>query len=318
MGYILVGIHTDEFDRGYVNKFIDSESKIKITKLSGYFFKANKFMVLDTLSLKILDLTLSDIIDNNIVIEYLNIDYSSFNGYINIFGYDRILNDSRNYRWIPVLVNEKLVDYSSSSNNFSSLDLIDYDNSIAFNIDVNNKAIRLLVGNTVIKTFGNYKKHFYNSLYCHSIDIFNDFNTVNVDGYSVFLDSICVVKELRDRTLIVPNSFNCFLFVAHLDSEKLEIVMPKELCNTYFKIEAEKINQLKIYIHKESKTSLLADLAKLLMTYYLILVDTQITYMQMRRLQNTFGKTTEISLYTRDELLRLLNLIGSDIVYYYG
>ena len=94
--------------------------------------------------------------------------------------------------------------------------------------------------------------------------------------------------------------------------------MLKDLCNTYFKIEAEKINQLKIYIHKESKTSLLADLAKLLMTYYLILVDTQITYVLMRRLQNTFGKTTEISLYTRDELLKLLNLIGSNIVDYYG
>lgn len=94
--------------------------------------------------------------------------------------------------------------------------------------------------------------------------------------------------------------------------------MPKELCHTYFKIEVEKINQLKIYIHKESKTSLLADLAGLLMTYYLILVDTQITYVIMRQLKNTFGKTTEIGLYTRDELLRLLNLIGSNIIYYYG
>ena len=133
-----------------------------------------------------------------------------------------------------------------------------------------------------------------------------------------FLDSIGIVKELRDRNLIVHNSFNCFLFVAPLGSERLDMVMLKDLCNTYFKIEAEKINQLKIYIHKESKTSLLADLAKLLMTYYLILVDTQITYVLMRRLQNTFGKTTEISLYTRDELLKLLNLIGSNIVDYYG
>ena len=259
MGYILIGIHTSEFDRKYVSKFMDSESRIKISKLSGYFFKANKFMILDTLSLEILDLTLYDVTDNNIAIEYLNIDYSSFSGYINIFGYDKLLDNSQNYRWLPVLVNGKLVDYSSSFNNFSSLDLTDYDNSITLNIDVNNKAMRLLVGNTFIKTFGNYKKHFYNSLYCHSIDIFNDFNTVNINGYSVFLDSICIVKEVRDRTLIVPNSFNCFLFIAPLGAEKLDIVMPKELCNTYFKIDAEKINQLKIYIHKESKTSLLVD-----------------------------------------------------------
>jgi hypothetical protein len=94
--------------------------------------------------------------------------------------------------------------------------------------------------------------------------------------------------------------------------------MPKELCNTYFKIDAEKINQLKIYIHKESKTSLLVDLAGLLMAYYSILIDTQITYVIIRRLKNTFGKTTEIGLYTRDELLKLLNLIGSNIIYYYS
>lgn len=210
MRYILIGIHTSEFDRKYVSKFMDSESRIKIAKLSSYLFKANKFMVLDTLSLEILDLTLSDIIDNNIIIKYLNIDYSSFSGYINIFGYDRLLDNSQNYRWLPILVNGKLVDYSSSSNNFSSLDLIDYDNSITLNIDVNNKAIRLLVENTAIKTFGNYKKYFYNSLYCHDIDIFNDFNIVNINGYSVFLDSIGIIKELQDRTLIVPNSFNCF------------------------------------------------------------------------------------------------------------
>ena len=54
------------------------------------------------------------------------------------------------------------------------------------------------------------------------------------------------------------------------------------------------------------------------MTYYSIIVDTQITYMIIRRLKNTFGNTTEIGLYTRDELLKLLNLIGSNIIYYYG
>lgn len=61
---VLVGIHKHYKDRGIADNF-------------RIYYKVNKFRVLDTNSMLVYDLELSDILYKKLKIKYLNIDYSS-------------------------------------------------------------------------------------------------------------------------------------------------------------------------------------------------------------------------------------------------
>lgn len=148
MNYLLVGIHTDKFN---IKKFAHFNDEVLDDSVKDYYFKSNKFRVIDLDTLNILDLDLEYIIDNNLKIRCLCVDYSILTKDteyldLNIFGCDKSNGGIYKDYNIPVILNGSVINYVgyySSGRTF--VELTDKNSGLEFSIDLENLGVAIFL-----------------------------------------------------------------------------------------------------------------------------------------------------------------------------
>ena len=159
MNYLLVGIHTDKFN---IKKFEHFNDEVLDDSVKDYYFKSNKFRVINLDTLDILDLDLEYIINNNLKIRCLCVDYSKLTKDteyldLNIFGCDKDNGGVYGDYNIPVILNGSItnyVGYYSSGRTF--VELTDKNSGLEFSIDLENLGVAIFFNGVLVYNFGNY------------------------------------------------------------------------------------------------------------------------------------------------------------------
>lgn len=153
MNYLLVGIHTDKFN---LKKFEHFNDEVLDDSVKDYYFKSNKFRVIDLDTLDIIDIDLEYIINNNLNIRRLCVDYSNLTKdteylELNIFGCDKSNGGIYKDYNIPVILNGSVINYVGYySGERTFVELTDKNSGLVFSIDLENLGVAIFFNGVLV------------------------------------------------------------------------------------------------------------------------------------------------------------------------
>lgn len=241
MNCLLVGIHTDKFN---VNKFINFNDELLDDSVKDYYFKSNKFRVVDLDTLNVFDIDLEYIINNNLSIRCLYVDYSKLNSEtkyleLNIFGCDKSNGGVYKDYWIPVILNGSIVNYVGYYRGEGCfVELTDKNDSLRFSIDLKNLGVAVLFNTELAYNFGNYVedardflgyKYSYRCSY-NELNFINDlYNFIDYLDYGIYYvyGDICYIGRYHSKDyIVVPDGIKVLACDLEFNKGVQSIVLP--------------------------------------------------------------------------------------------
>lgn len=267
MNCLLVGIHTDKFN---INKFTHFNDEVLDDSVKDYYFKANKFRVIDLDTLDILDLDLDYIINNSISIRCLCIDYSKLNRdtkylELNIFGCDKSNGGIYKDYNIPVILNGSLINYFGyCSGERVFVEITDKNDSLRFSIDLDNLGIAIFFNTELVYNFGNYiednrdflgYRYSYGYSYgygCKEMNFINDlYNFVDYIDYGMYYvyGDICYIDKYYSKDyIVIPDGIKVLACDLEFSNGVQSIVLPATVDTFLVSNYKNAKNKLKVYV----------------------------------------------------------------------
>ena len=263
MNCLLVGIHTDKFNS---NKFIHFNDEVLDDSVKDYYFKSNKFRVIDLDTLDILDLDLDYIINNSISIRCLYIDYSKLTRdteylELNIFGCDKRNGGIYKDYNIPVILNGSVINYVGYYRGERSfVEITDKNDSLRFSIDLDNLGIAIFFNTELVYNFGNYiedNRDFLGYKYCYRYsytelnfinDLYNFIDYLDYGIYYIYGDICYIDRHCSKNYIVVPDGIKVLACDLEFDNGVQSIVLPVTV-NTFLVSNYKNAkNKLKVYV----------------------------------------------------------------------
>ena len=277
MNYLLVGIHTDKFN---TKKFEHFNDEVLDDSVKDYYFKSNKFRVIDLDTLDIIDLDLEYIINNNLKIRCLCVDYSKLTKdtkylELNIFGCDKDNGVYGDYN-IPVILNGSPINYVGYySGERVFVELTDKNNNLIFSIDLENLGVAIFFNTVLVYNFGNYieaSRNFlgYRYSYGYSYEyIYREMNFISdLSNFTYYIDyGMCYVygdiyyigKHCSKCYIVIPGGIKVLACDLEFNSGLQSIVLPNTidlfLVSNYKNVR----NKLKVYASDDKIANIIVD-----------------------------------------------------------
>ena len=181
----LVGIHTDKFN---IKKFEHFNDEVLDDSVKDYYFR-----IIDLDTLDVFDLDLDYIINNDLKIRCLCVDYSKLTKdtkylELNIFGCDKDNGGVYGDYNIPVILNSSVINYVGYySGEHTFVELTDKNSGLVFSIDLENLGVAIFFNGVLVYNFGNYIEDNLDYKYCCGYR-YNELNFID-DLYN-FIDYI--------------------------------------------------------------------------------------------------------------------------------
>ena len=274
MSYLLIGIHTAKFN---VNKFIHFNDEVLDDSVKDYYFKSNKFRVIDLDTLDILDLDLDYIINNSISIRCLCVDYSKLNRdtrylELNIFGCDKSNGGIYEDYNIPVILNGSIINYVGYYKcERSFVELTDKNDSLRFSIDLENLGIAVFFNTELVYNFGNYieaSRDFLGNTYSYSYsynelcfinDLYNFVDYLDYGIYYVYGDICYIDKHCSKDYIVVPDGIKVLACNLEFNSGVQSIVLPATTDTFLVSDYKGAKNKLKVYVNEAKIVDIVID-----------------------------------------------------------
>jgi len=274
MSYLLIGIHTDKFN---VNKFIHFNDEVLDDSVKDYYFKTNKFRVIDLDTLDIIDLDLEYIINNSISIRCLCIDYSKLNRdteylELNIFGCDKSNGGIYEDYNIPVILNCSVINYVGYyKSERSFVEITDKNDSLRFSIDLENLGVAIFFNTELIYNFGNYiedSRDFLGNTYSYSYsynelclinDLYNFIDYLDYGIYYVYGDICYIDKYCSKDYIVVPDGIKVLACDLEFNNGLQSIVLPVTTDTFLVSNYKSAKNKLKVYVNEAKVVDIVID-----------------------------------------------------------
>ena len=278
MNYLLVGIHTDKFN---IKKFEHFNDEVLDDSVKDYYFKSNKFRVINLDTLDILDLDLEYIIDNNLKIRCLCVDYSKLTKDteyldLNIFGCDKDNGGIYKDYNIPVILNGSIINYVgyySSGRTF--VELTDKNSGLEFSIDLENLGVAIFFNGVLVYNFGNYIEDSRNFLgyrysYGYSYEyIYREMNFISdLRNFIYYIDyGMCYIygdiyyigKHYSKDYIVIPGGIKVLACDLEFNSGVQSIVLPNTIDLFLVSNYKNAKNKLKVYVSNDKIANIIAD-----------------------------------------------------------
>lgn len=303
MNCLLVGIHTDKFN---IKKFEHFNDEVLDDSVKDYYFKSNKFRVIDLDTLAILDLDLDYIINNSISIRCLYIDYSKLTKdtkylELNIFGCDKSNGGIYKDYNIPVILNGSVINYVGYySGERSFVELTDKNDSLRFSIDLDNLGVAIFFNTELVYSFGNYiedNRDFLGYKYSYSYsykemnftnDLYNYVDYIDYGMYYVYGDICYIDKHYSKDYIVIPDGIKVLACDLEFNSGVQSIVLPNTIDLFLVSNYKNAKNKLKVYVSNDKIAN--------------IIINFLVNYGDYRRLGSLAGRLYDLSI---DELTRV-------------
>ena len=274
MSYLLIGIHTDKFN---VNKFIHFNDEVLDDSVKDYYFKSNKFRVIDLDTLDILDLDLDYIINSSINIRCLCVDYSKLNRdtrylELNIFGCDKSNGGIYKDYNIPVILNGIIINYVGYYKcERSFVEITDKNDSLRFSIDLDNLGIAIFFNTELVYNFGNYieaSRDFLGNTYSYSYsynelcfinDLYNFIDYLDYGIYYIYGDICYIDRHCSKDYIVVPDGIKVLACDLEFNSGVQSIVLPVTTDTFLVSNYKNSKNKLKVYVNEAKIVDIVID-----------------------------------------------------------
>lgn len=274
MSYLLIGIHTDKFN---VNKFIHFNDEVLDDSAKDYYFKSNKFRMIDLDILDIIDLDLEYIINNSISIRCLCVDYSKLSRdtkylELNIFGCDKSNGGIYKDYNIPVILNGRLINYVGYYKcERSFVEITDKNDSLRFSIDLDNLGIAIFFNTELVYNFGNYieaSRDFLGNTYSYSYsynelcfinDLYNFIDYLDYGIYYVYGDICYIDRHCSKDYIVVPDGIKVLACDLEFDNGVQSIVLPATIDTFLVSDYKGAKNKLKVYVNEAKIVDIVID-----------------------------------------------------------
>lgn len=278
MDCLLVGIHTAKFN---TKKFEHFSDEVLDDSVKDYYFKSNKFRVIDLDTLDIIDLDLEYIISNNLKIRCLCVDYSKLTKdteylELNIFGCDKSNGGIYGDYNIPVILNGSIVNYVGYySGERTFVELTDKNSSLEFSIDLENLGVAIFFNGVLVYNFGNYveaNRNFLGYKYSYGYNygyVYREMNFINdlcnfidyIDYgiYYVYGDIHYIDKHYSKDYIVIPDGIKVLACDLEFDSGLQSIVLPATVGLFLVSNSKNFRNKLKVYASNDKIANTIAD-----------------------------------------------------------
>ena len=252
MNYLLVGIHTDKFN---IKKFEHFSDEVLDDSVKDYYFKSNKFRVIDLDTLDVFDLDLDYIIDNNLNIRCLCIDYSKLTKdteylELNIFGCDKANGGIYGDYNIPVILNGSPINYVGYySGERVFVELTDKNNNLIFSIDLENLGVAIFFNTVLVYNFGNYieaSRNFLGYRYSYGYNY----------GY-IYGDIYYIGKHYSKDYIVIPDGIKVLARDLEFNNGLQSIVLPNTIDLFLVSNYKNAKNKLKVYVRNDKIASII-------------------------------------------------------------
>lgn len=307
MNYLLVGMHTAKFN---TKKFEHFNDEVLDDSVKDYYFKSNKFRVIDLDTLGIIDLDLEYIIDNNLKIRCLCVDYSILTKdteylELNIFGCDKSNGGIYKDYNIPVILNGSIINYVgyySSGRTF--VELTDKNSGLEFSIDLENLGVAIFFNTVLVYNFGNYieaSRNFLGYRYSYGYNyeyVYREMNFINdlrnfiyyidYDMCYIYGDIYYIGKHYSKGYIVIPGGIKVLACDLEFNSGVQSIVLPNTIDLFLVSNYKNAKNKLKVYVSNDKIANTIADFL--------------VNYGDYSRLGSLAGKLRDLS---SDELIKV-------------
>ena len=278
MNYLLVGIHTDKFN---IKKFEHFSDEVLDDSVKDYYFKSNKFRVIDLDTLDVFDLDLDYIINNNLKIRCLCIDYSKLTKdteylELNIFGCDKANGGVYEDYNIPVILNGSPINYVGYySGERVFVELTDKNNNLIFSIDLENLGVAIFFNTVLVYNFGNYieaSRNFlgYRYSYGYSYEyIYREMNFISdLRNFIYYIDyGMCYIygdiyyigKHYSKDYIVIPGGIKVLACDLEFNSGVQSIVLPNTIDLFLVGNYKNAKNKLKVYVSNDKIANTMID-----------------------------------------------------------
>jgi hypothetical protein len=278
MSYLLIGIHTDKFN---VNKFEHFNDEVLDDSVKDYYFKSNKFRVIDLDTLDIIDLDLENIINNNLKIRCLYVDYSKLNRNtkyleLNIFGCDKSNGGIYEDYNIPVILNGSFINYVGYDRHERTfVEITDKNDSLVFSIDLENLGVAIFFNYVLVYNFGNYievSRNFLGYRYSYGYNcgyVYKEMNFINdlcnfIDYldygiYYVYGDICYIDRHCSKDYIVVPDGIKVLACDLEFDNGVQSIVLPITVDTFLVSNYKNAKNKLKVYVNEAKVVDIVID-----------------------------------------------------------
>lgn len=271
MDYLLVGIHTDKFN---TKKFEHFNDEVLDDSVKDYYFKSNKFRVIDLDTLDIIDIDLEYIINNNLNIRCLCVDYSNLTKdteylELNIFGCDKSNGGIYKDYNIPVILNGSFINYVGYySGERTFVELTDKNSGLVFSIDLENLGVAIFFNGVLVYNFGNYIEDNLDYKYCCGYrynelnfidDLYNFIDYIDYGMYYVYGDICYIDKHYSKDCIVIPDGVKVLACDLEFNNGVQSIVLPSTvglfLVSNYKNVR----NKLKVYVSNDKIANTIVD-----------------------------------------------------------
>ena len=271
MDYLLVGIHTDKFN---TKKFEHFNDEVLDDSVKDYYFKSNKFRVIDLDTLDIIDIDLEYIINNNLNIRCLCVDYSNLTKdteylELNIFGCDKSNGGIYGDYNIPVILNGSVINYVGYySGERTFVELTDKNSGLVFSIDLENLGVAIFFNGVLVYNFGNYIEDNLDYKYCCGYrynelnfidDLYNFIDYIDYGMYYVYGDICYIDKHYSKVCIVIPDGVKVLACDLEFNNGVQSIVLPSTvglfLVSNYKNVR----NKLKVYVSNDKIANTIVD-----------------------------------------------------------
>lgn len=278
MNYLLVGIHTDKFN---IKKFEHFSDEVLDDSIKDYYFKSNKFRVIDLDTLDVFDLDLDYIINNNLKIRCLCIDYSKLTKdteylELNIFGCDKPNGGVCGDYNIPVILNGSPINYVGYySGERVFVELTDKNNNLIFSIDLENLGVAIFFNTVLVYNFGNYieaSRNFlgYRYSYGYSYEyIYREMNFISdLRNFTYYIDyGMCYIyggiyyigKHYSKGYIVIPGGIRVLACDLEFNSGVQSVVLPNTIDLFLVSNYKNAKNKLKVYVSNDNIANIMID-----------------------------------------------------------
>jgi hypothetical protein len=300
MNYLLVGIHADKFN---IKKFEHFSDEVLDDSVKDYYFKSNKFRVIDLDTLDVFDLDLDYIINNNLKIRCLCVDYSKLTKdtkylELNIFGCDKANGNVYEDYNIPVILNGSPINYVGYySGERVFVELTDKNNNLIFSIDLENLGVAIFFDTVLVYNFGNYIEDNLDYKYCcgyryNELNFISDLRNfiyyIDYDMCYIYGDIYYIGKHYSKDYIVIPGGIKVLACDLEFNSGVQSIVLPNTIDLFLVSNYKNARNKLKVYVSNDKIANTIADFL--------------VNYGDYSRLGSLAGKLRDLS---ADELIKV-------------